>query len=251
MPRVAMALAGLKRRYGHVERRHPVTTRMLAWLKTSIKPDQSHDGALLWAGLCLGFFFLLRASEYLKPHLQDKRKGLSGHHIALCCEGVPVTLENFRNADEVRITIQGSKTDIYNRGEHRNHFANLGTPFGERLCVVEACIFLCAHDPAKFFGSTVHEPLLTDRHGEHLGRETMQSMLKLAALNTGLNPDDFGTHSLRFGGASALWAAFHDTGLIKRWGRWATDSFQTYLWEDRKGASGIAEAMAQADITPT
>jgi hypothetical protein len=30
MPRVAMALAGLKRRYGHQERRHPVTTKMLA-----------------------------------------------------------------------------------------------------------------------------------------------------------------------------------------------------------------------------
>ena len=251
MPRVAMALAGLKRRYGHVERRHPVTTRMLAWLKKNLKPKQSHDGAILWAGLCIGFFFLLRASEYLKPHYQDKRKGLSGHHVTLCVGGEPATLENFRSADEVRITIQGSKTDIYNKGEHRNHFANFSTMFEERLCVVEACILLCAHDPSRFFGTNVHEPLLVDKYGEHLSRETVQTMLKLAALNTGLNPEDFGTHSLRFGGASALWAAFHDTGLIKRWGRWATDSFQTYLWEDRKGATGIAAAMASTDITPS
>ena len=79
----------------------------------------------------------------------------------------------------------------------------------------------------------------------------MQSILKLAATGTGANPEDYGSHSLRFGGASALWAAFHDTGLVKRWGRWATDSFQTYPWEDRNGANGIAAAMAKTDITPT
>ena len=78
----------------------------------------------------------------------------------------------------------------------------------------------------------------------------MQSVLKIAAEKTGAEMGDYGSHSLRFGEASALWAAFHDTGLVKRWGRWATDTFHTYLWEYRKGSEGIAEAMAKSDGTP-
>jgi hypothetical protein len=139
MPRVAMALVGLKRRYGHQERRHPVTTKMLAWAKSRLNPEKSHEGAIMWAGLCLGFFFL-RAGEYLKTLSADRRRGLFDRHVVLCAEGEPLALENFRKADEVKLTVQSSKTDIYNKGESRNHFAHHGKCYGERLCVVEALI---------------------------------------------------------------------------------------------------------------
>ena len=75
-------------------------------------------------------------------------------------------------------------------------------------------------------------------------------LLQIAAEKTGADPGVYGFHSLRFGGASALWAAFHDTGLAKPWGRSATNTFHTYLWEDRKGAEGVACAMAAADVMP-
>jgi len=58
-----------------------------------------------------------------------------------------------------------------------------------------------------------------------------------------------GSHSFRFGGASALRAAFHVTGLVRRSGSWASDSLQTYISENRKGSTGIAAAMAVSDIT--
>jgi len=75
-------------------------------------------------------------------------------------------------------------------------------------------------------------------------------LLRIAAENTGAGPGDYGSHSLRFGGASALWAAFHDTGLVKRWGHCATDTFHTFLWEYRKGTDGIAEAIDASDVAP-
>ena len=99
-------------------------------------------------------------------------------------------------------------------------------------------------------GSDAHDPLLCDRIGVHLSRETVQAVLREAALATGTPAEAIGSHSLRFGGASALWSAYHDSGLVKRWGRWASDSFHTYLWEDRSGASGIASAMASTDPVP-
>ena len=114
MPRLSMALAGLSRRYGRPERRLPVTTHMLAWLRSQLVPEKNADLAVLWAALTLGFFFLLRASEYLKPsHHTPKNRGLLGRHVTLCKNGQPVSQEAFRSADEVRVEVQGSKTDIY------------------------------------------------------------------------------------------------------------------------------------------
>ena len=144
-----------------------------------------------------------------------------------------------------------SKTDIYNRGETRNHFANHEITYGQRLCVIEALAILYKHAPQSHCsGTDAHDQLLCDRHGVHLSRETVQAVLREAALATGASGESIGSHSLRFGGASALWSAYHDSGLVKRWGRWASDSFHTYLWEDRKGASGIATAMAGTDPVP-
>ncbi len=62
--------------------------------------------------------------------------------------------------------------------------------------------------------------------------------------------DHGGDNSLRVGGASALWAAFGDSGLVKRWGRWASDCFHGYLWDSREGSRGVAAAMTTADLTP-
>ena len=251
MPRVRLALSGLKRRRGTQERRHPVTPRMLAYLKERLKPVQSHDGALVWAALCLGFFFLLRASEYLDVGRYTPGRGLQGIHVTLLKEGTPTERNESSGADEIRLVVAGSKTDIYNRGETRNHFANHEITYGQRLCVVEALAILYKHAPQSHrSGTDAHDQLLCDCQGVHLTRETLQAVLREAALATGTSPDSIGSHSLRFGGASALWSAYHDTGLVKRWGRWASDSFHTYVWEDRKGARGIATAMAGTDPVP-
>eukprot|EP00959_Pyramimonas_sp_CCMP1952_P299368 6261160-Pyramimonas_sp.AAC.1 len=64
-----------------------------------------------------------------------------------------------------------------------------------------------------------------------------------------MDPNDLGSHSLRIGGASALYAAFKDTALVQRWGRWSSDAFQGYLWEARGMAEGVASSMAATDIT--
>ena len=54
-------------------------------------------------------------------------------------------------ADEVALCIQGSKTDIFSRGEYRNHFENLPADPATRLCVVEAVKFYIKHFPPKMF----------------------------------------------------------------------------------------------------
>ena len=252
MPRVPMAMAGLKRRAGKQERRHPVTTRMLRWVKKHLPIFENEEAAVIWAALCIGFFFLLRASEYLDVGRNVPNRGLNNCHVVLKRLGEPCDRTNFEKADEVAICIQGSKTDIFNRGQNRNHFINLDEDPESRLCVVEAIVNLCKFRPDCLFKPVFKDdPLLLDCNRRQITRNTIQSILRTAAQGTGSESKDFGSHSLRFGGASALWAAYHDSGLVRRWGRWATDSFHTYIWEDRKGAEGISSTMAKSDVAPT
>ena len=252
MPRVPLALSGLKRRWGTPERRLPVTPEMLRWLKAQLQPDRFAADALLWAAVCLGFFFLLRASEFLEVGYRLPHRGLFGRHAVLQRNGKPVSLSELAQADELVLTVQSSKTDIFNKGETRNHF-RVPRIKGEDapLCVVEAVCMLFHHFPGRMPGNTDQDlPLLTELNGKLMTREAVQTALQLAARALGFNAERLGSHSLRFGGASALWAAYHDSGLVRRWGRWASDCFQSYIWEGRKGAQGVARSMGRADLTP-
>lgn len=247
MPRLPLALAGLKRRYGTKERRKPVTPAMLTWLGRHLQFGKTAEGSLLWAAICFGYFFLLRASEYLGVGYTDPNRGLRGRDVILKEEGVPVGLERVGYADEVVLTIRGSKTDIYNRGEVRNHFKS-----GDVLCPVSSAVALFKQFPQRYNnGGDALGPLFRTGDGQVIPRQAVTALLEAAARALHMPEGDFGTHSLRFGGASAIWAAYGDSTMVKRWGRWSSDSFQTYVWDARKSAKGVASKMSQADLTPS
>ena len=74
-------------------------------------------------------------------------------------------------------------------------------------------------------------------------------LLVAAAEAEGLPVDRFGSHSLRIGGASALLHSNVPIEIIKRWGRWVSDSFQRYLWESTEDSRGLSKLMGR-DVTP-
>ena len=240
--RVDLLLQGYSRLRGAPLRRHPVTPRMLSWIRSGLHPQRSMEDAVLWAALLLGFFFLLRVGEYLAPETVDNRKkGLRGSDLIPWKDGLPVT--TFRQADEVVLRIRGSKTDQLNEGHVKNHFRS-----GSDLCVIEALEFLQALAPRRW-NEEKDSYLLANAHGKPLRRAEIHASLARAASALGGDPGRMGTHSLRFGGASALWAAYRDSAVVKRWGRWDSEAFQGYLWEARSNAEGVSAAMAKADLT--
>ena len=223
-------------------RRHPVTPQMLRWIRSGIRPEASLDGPTLWAALLLGFFFLLRASEYLAPEAGDRAaKGVHGADLTPRLQGSPIS--SFALADEVVPTIRRSKTDQLNEGNVKNHLRAAGA-----LCVIEALQYLQARAPERW-RTERHDPLLRWANGKSLRRHEVQAPIMQAAAALGGDPSRIGTHSPRFGGASALWAAYRDSAVVKRWGRWASEAFQGYLWEACGNATGVAAAMAGADVT--
>lgn len=162
-------------------------------------------------------------------------------------DGIPVGLDRLGYADEVVVTIRGSKTDIYNRGEVRNHFRS-----GDVLCPVAAAVTLFRHYPQRYHcGGDALVPLFRTDDGQMVPRQAVTALLEAAAKALHMPEGDFGTHSLRFGGASAIWAAYGDSTMVKRWGRWSSDSFQTYVWDARKSAKGVSANMSRADLTPS
>ena len=125
----------------------------------------------------------------------------------------------------------------------KNHFRAAGV-----LCIIEALQHLQARAPERW-QTEPYDPLLPWANGKPLRRLEVQAPIMQAAAALGGEPVRIGTHSLRFGGVSALWAAYRDSAVIKRWGRWASEAFQGYLWEARGNAAGVATAMAVADLT--
>ena len=59
----------------------------------------------------------------------------------------------------------------------------------------------------------------------------------------GLVPGDYGTHSFRSGGATALMAAGYDIAYIKMMGRWSSSCFERYLRLDISAVQDMARAM--------
>ena len=54
-----------------------------------------------------------------------------------------------------------------------------------------------------------------------------------------------GSHSLRIGGATSLYHAVKDLEAVKRYGRWTTDCYHIYLWEDHERQRDFAQGMAR------
>ena len=100
--------------------------------------------------------------------------------------------------------------------------------------------------PARFHGGAEsHRPFARWANGQHIRREQVQEILRRAAIAVGLPPERFMTHSLRVGGASALYHAVGDIEVVKRWGRWKSSAFHVYLWDSHEQQLGVAKRMAQ------
>ena len=131
---------------------------------------------------------------------------------------------NFHQAEEIVIYLKGSKTDQYNQGTVRNQFRS-----GNELCVVAALADYQSLKPERFAGAEADLPLFRLECGKPLQRTDIQSLIQLAAVADGQSTTRYGSHSLRIGGATAMYQTTKDLDIVKRFGRWNSDAFHGYL----------------------
>ena len=204
------------------------------------------DADAVWAGCVTAWMFLLRGGEWLCHDGKgyDLSKVILGSGVRLHDKTGKLT-RSFAEAMELSLEIRASKIDQYNTGVWFNHFRS-----GERICPVEAMHRLFVRHPERFHGGADSLlPLFRLSNGQPLWASQITVLLETAAIEEGLPSARFGTHSMRIGGATALLHAGVPIELIKRMGRWVSDSFQRYLWEAAEGTEGLSKKMASTSAT--
>ena len=243
-PRIWMALNGIEKWQGPGKRKLPVTVQMLRRIRGMLDPVGKADDAALYLCIMLGFFFMMRIGEYAHSGQWDLKKVLTGLDIAPKAGGRAVP--HFAAADEIVLWFKASKADQKGAGQARNHYRSQDP---EGICPVWAAECYQRWFPARISGREASRPLARWEDGSPITRERIQELLQRAAVLEGYPPDRFKSHSLRIGGATALYHCFQDTELVKRWGRWQSGAFHAYLWEANEDAAGVSQAMAQSVAT--
>ena len=136
-----------------------------------------------------------------------------------------------------------SKAEQEGFGWSKSHFRSHDT-----LCPVMALWEYAEHFPERFHGDPeAHLPITRWSNGSWVRREQVQKLLRAAAVAVGLPAERFMSHSLRVGGAPALYHVVNDIEIVKRWGRLTSQAFHRYLWDSAEQAKDFARGMAMDD----
>ena len=146
-------------------------------------------------------------------------------------------------ANEITIQFRKTKADQEAFGSCKT----MGATGQEFLCPVVAMEEYRRYVPGRFNGPEAERALFRWGNGVALKRIEVQSILQRAAVAEGLPADRFLSHSLRIGGASALFQVTADVELVKRMGRWTSSAVQRYLHDGGHVLKELSGRMARVD----
>ena len=204
--RIQTLLKGIEKREIPNAKR-PFNIELLEWMKREKEKEKFEENEKVYMAAVIGFFFLLRVSEIANITRDD------------------VSIEDTPRGKRLVLVIRKSKTDQSGMGVTR---ALLSTP-GTICPVRELESFLEGKDFGKrefLFGGML--------------RLRLEGSLKAAAVANGVSSKIIGSHSLRAGGATALYVRGVSITLIQRFGRWKSSSFLRYLWFDTVALEPLA-----------
>ena len=165
------------------------------------------DRAMLWAGVTVSFFGLLRSCELLAPEESqiDSESTLLWRHVTL---------------GPVQIRLQLRRTKTHQSGD------------GGQVLLHRAADDLCPVEALNHFASLCRQtatlqpstPVFKFASGKFLTRKLLTDILRFSLQSTSLS-----SHSLRIGGATHMAARGAGEWAIKRAGRWRSSAFNRYV----------------------
>ena len=240
--RIGQSIKSLKRLRGDSTGKLPVTPQMLRHLRRCLDLSLERHAAI-WLGATLGFFLMMRCSEYLaEGSLFDAARALTTDKVLAQHDDVPLEPEDFERATSLTALFEASKTDQNRVGCTRTVYET-----GDDLCPIEAYKTL-----RRLRGGanwTEKQPLMMDSDGWVMNRAFMSALLKGVGLDCGIPESEVATHSLRIGGATAMAATGEYTDdEIRRFGRWKSDCWRRYVYAARSAVRGLAAAMSRVRV---
>ena len=187
------------------------------------------------AQLCTGaIFFCLRSCEYLKVPQQEDRKTkllrIRNVRFFKCGKNVTHSSPSLSSSDIVSITFEDQK--------NREKFdtVNLHRSEDEVLCPVKAwasTIKRLWSYPKTSKNTPVNLFLSKNKLYEISSKKIIDTLQKavteIGEKSLGFKKEEIGTHSIRSGGAMAMYLAKIQIFSIKMIGRWKSDAFLRYI----------------------
>lgn len=239
-PRITATMKGLKKISGVAIQKRPVTPQMLIHIMERLQATGKILHKYLNSGINTNYFFMLRSTESLgfTPTSWDVDKIVRRKDVKFKFKGKYIT--QFWRADEVEIHIRSSKTDQIGAGVFRSMKAS-----GEALCVVQSIKEVYA------LGREMEDtaPLFLTPMGIMITREMVSDVLKQAARDLGDPIDEYSSHSLRRGGATALYSKGYSREEIMYMGRWKSDTWLRYAKMTQEKLSDAGRDLATASYT--
>ena len=211
-------------------RKEPITFDMLKWIRDNYM--STVDSRMTYAGIALGYHFMLRASEFVygTPHQEetDEVHALMYEDITiLTTDGKTKSLPYVNDLDDssisgLKFVVTTSKTDKSGQGRHL-------TLLREGVYQSQLVDDLVRHVRE----SKIHEgdvfmsrwkSTRCNNTNRKLTKRMVSTALKLAATAFGLDSCNFSPHSLRSGGATQLAASGANLNMIDRVGGWVNRS---------------------------
>ncbi|KDO17123.1 hypothetical protein SPRG_17466 [Saprolegnia parasitica CBS 223.65] len=232
----ATALAGLERLEPTHPGREPVTAGFLQAQRANINLYNAKDRSI-WGATVMGFFYFMRCSEYAAT--------AAGTHLRLrdvsFAANTGAVPHSYADAVSVTIFFRSSKTDQAGAGTARTLYKS-GNP---ELCPVGAAWFLTQN--CKRIGAGPDDPLCcfadTNDRRHHVSGEMVSKALKSTARSLGLDPERYSSHSLRSGGATALFLGGATDLTVQQFGCWKSDAYKVCTRIDVKQQSTFAAIM--------
>ena len=199
-------------------------------LVRNVLDDSSAQWGTALCVLCM-FTALLRSSEACAPYAGPLTE-LQKQSVLLRSD---VSFDPITGSYIFRI--KASKTDPAFRGPQCQWM-----PTGTEHCPVKLLTaYLCWFD-ANFEPDT---PLFRKDDGSNVLRANVSALIKWHAQLLGYDPAQFGSHSARRGGASALFAAGHGSEIVSMAGRWSLNYLPVMAMS--YGGESVAQAQLIAD----
>jgi hypothetical protein len=196
------------------------------------------DDCLRAFHLSLSMVNMLRAGETLDTGSgPDPVHCLRVKDLVGYCRGSETPARIDEEVDELVQYQVRSKADQEGRGAITNVFADENR---SPACTVALFNRLRAIDPTFFSEPNREAFVFTMASGKVLKFDGQEKLLKAGAVRLGFKSAGISLHSLRAGGATAMWHAGFDAYAIQGRGRWRSNAYKTYIWDGRERARDVA-----------
>ena len=225
-------LRGIRRQLGDnsVQKRALLASMLRAGREKLFHHSNPTDRAT-WAAVSLAWHGLLRCSEFV-----PLSTGKFDPEVQLCVRDVEF-FPAFGAPTHAIVTVKASKADPFHHGQ-----IVVVAATGTDLCAVQALrqMFLLSGKRRP------DDALFVREDGRPLCRSHINRAVQGMAVLAGVPKSHYGTHSLRRGGATALFNAGFSRDFIQLMGRWKSDAFKLYISQPVAELLNVGKQMEQA-----